>query len=153
MLSLSEFFSFVGMGPFHRRRSTGDRMWGFYARQRSRTRLMLRGSFEELLYPFDDPPARFTCRDVPPILCATLPHLTSRHDALFAEREPIVRSQPRQPSADHIRRLFACSMSGHDLFRMIVATMRVLRCRGIDVVGRWRRERAGTGSTPGWTPW
>ena len=188
VLSLFEFFSFIGMGPFHRRRPTGDRMWGFYARQRSHTRLMLRGSYEELLYPFDDPPARFTRRDVPPILCATLPHLTSRHDALFDELEPIVRNQPRQPPADHIRRLFArlcerfgcevwversgaslmfaprllrafpearvihihrdgretaLSMSGHYLFRMIVATMRVLRCWGIDVVGSMAKGTRG----------
>ena len=188
VLSLSEFFSFVGMGPFRRRRSTGNRMWSFYGRQRSRTRLMLRGSYEELLYPFDDPNARYTRGNVPPILCATLPHLTDRHDALFDELEPIVRDQPRQPPADHIRHLFtwlcerfgcdvwaersgaslmfapwllrafpearvihvyrdgretAVSMSGHYLFRMIVATTRVLRALGIDIVASMSRGTRG----------
>ena len=67
---------------------------------------MLRGRYEELLYPLDDPRARFSQHDVPPILCATLPHLTERHEELFDEMEPVVRAQPRQPCADHFRHLF-----------------------------------------------
>ncbi len=106
VLSLSEFFSFIGTGSFRRRRTTGDRMWGFYSRQQNRTRLMLRERYEELAYPVDDPGVRFTLADVPPILCATLPHLTDRPDALFDELDPIVRSQPRQPPAAHFRHLF-----------------------------------------------
>ena len=186
VLSLSEFFSFVGMQPFGHRRLSGDRMWAFCSRQQNRTRLMLRGRYEELLYPLDDPGARFTQRDVPPILCATLPHLTDRYEALFDELEPVVRGQPRQPPADHCRHLFAwlggrfgrnvwversggslmfgsrllrqfpearvvhvyrdgretaVSMSRHYLFRMIVATMRVFRSWGIDVLASMSRGR------------
>ena len=184
VLSLSEFFSFVGMRPFRRRRLSGDRMWAFCSRQQNRTRLMLRERYEELLYPLDDPGARFTQRDVPPILCAALPHLTDRYEALFDELEPVVRGQPRQPPADHCRHLFAwlggrfgrnvwversggslmfgsrllrqfpearvvhvyrdgretaVSMSRHYLFRMIVATMRVFRSWGIDVLASMSR--------------
>ncbi len=36
----------------------------------------------------------------------TLPHLGDRAEALFDELEPMVLSQPRQPPADHFRRLF-----------------------------------------------
>ena len=106
ILSLSEFISFIGIRAFSRRRPTGDWMWDRYSRQRRRTRLMLRGRYDELLYPLDDPRARFSQRDVPPILCATLPHLTERYEELFDELEPVVRDQPRQPCADHFRHLF-----------------------------------------------
>ena len=106
VLSLSEFFSFIGIGSFRRRHPSGDWMWDLYGRQRKRTRLMLRECYEELLYPIDDPGARFTRHDLPPILCATLPHITDRYEALFDELEPIVRGQPGQPPVDHFRHLF-----------------------------------------------
>ena len=67
---------------------------------------MLREKYEQLLYPIDDPEARFTRLDVPPILCATLPHLTDRYEALFDELEPVVRGQPRQRPVEHFRFLF-----------------------------------------------
>lgn len=106
VLSLSEFFSAVGMGVFRRRRVTGNRMWELYTRQQTRTRLMLRGNYDELLYPVDDPNARFSRRDMPPIMGATLPHLTDQYEALFDELEPVVNGQPTQPPAVHFRRLF-----------------------------------------------
>jgi len=71
-------------------------MWGWYARQRDRTRLMLREDYAELAYPLGVPGARFGRDDLPPILCGTLPHLTSDHEALFDELGPIVRARPRQ---------------------------------------------------------
>ena len=106
ILSLSEFFSYVGMDPFRLRNPTGDRMWQIYSRQRDRTRLMLQESYEELLYPVDGPARRFTRHDVPPILCTTLPYLTDRYEALYDELEPVVRAQPKQPPAAHLRHLF-----------------------------------------------
>ena len=106
VLSLSEFISYIGIRSFSRRRPTGNWMWNLYSRQQHRTRLMLRGRYEELLYPLDDPLARFSQHDVPPILCATLPHLTERYEELFDEIEPVVRDQPRQPPAGHFRHLF-----------------------------------------------
>ena len=60
ILSLSEFFSYVGMDAFRLRNPTGDQLWQTYSRQRPRTRLMLRESYEELLYPVDGPAQRFT---------------------------------------------------------------------------------------------
>ncbi len=105
--SLSEFFSYVGMDAFRLRNPTGDRMWEIYSRQRDRTRLMPQESYEELLYPIDGPVDRFTRHDVPPILCATLPHLTDQYEALYDELESFVRAQPKQPPVAHIRSLFA----------------------------------------------
>ena len=107
VLSLSEFFSYVGMDAFHLRNPTGERIWQIYSSQRDRQRLMLRESYEELLYPVDDPARRFTRHDVPPILCATLPHLTDRYEALYDELESFVRAQPPQPAVEHFRNLFA----------------------------------------------
>ena len=91
VLSLSEFFTCIGLKTFRPRRPTGDWMWKLYSQQSYRTRLLLREPFEELIYPFDDPESRFTRSDVPPIACAALPHLTKDHDTLFDELEPVVR--------------------------------------------------------------
>ena len=106
ILSLSEFFSFVGLKAFLRRRVDGAYMWRLYSQQQNRSRLMLRGRYEELLYPVDAPEARFSQDDVPPILCATLPHLTEGYEALYDELGPVVRGQPRQSPANHFRRHF-----------------------------------------------
>ena len=106
ILSLSEFFSFVGLKAFLRRRVDGAYMWRLYSQQQNRSRLMLRGRYEELLYPVDAPDARFSQDDVPPILCATLPHLTEGYEALYDELGPVVRGQPRQSPANHFRRHF-----------------------------------------------
>ena len=107
VLSLSEFFSYVGMDAFRLRNPSGDRMWEIYSRQRDRTRLMLQESYEELLYPVDSPARRFTRHDVPPILCATLPHLSDQYETLYDELESFVRAQPKQPPVNHFRNLFA----------------------------------------------
>lgn len=106
ILSLSEFFSFIGLKAFLRRRVNGAYMWHLYSQQQNRSRLMLRGRYEELLYPVDAPDARFSQDDVPPILCATLPHLTEGYEALYDELGPVVRGQPKQSPANHFQRHF-----------------------------------------------
>ena len=118
VLSLSEFFSFIGMGSFRRPRVTGARMWRLCSEQQNRTRLMLRGEFEEFVYPLDTPGARFTKADVPPILCATLPHITDEYYDLYEELAPVVRDRPRQPPAAHFRRLFEwlCARFGRSVW-------------------------------------
>ena len=68
---------------------------------------MLRESFEELLYPIDDPESRFSRSDVPPILCTTLPHLTERYEELFDELGPVVRGQPWQRRRQDISGIFS----------------------------------------------
>ncbi len=108
VLSLSEFFSYVGVHQlFRSRHSTGLRMWHYYSKQRNHTRLMLREpSYEEFLYPLEDSAARFNKSNVPPVMCAALPHITSEYEVLFDELGPVVQSQPKQLTADHLRHLF-----------------------------------------------
>ena len=108
ILSLSEFFSFVGVQSLYRkRRPDGDAMWSLYSGQRKHTRMMLRdASFGEFLYPAGEPGARFSVDDVPSILCAALPHITEEHEGLFDELQPVIRSQPRQHPTAHLNHLF-----------------------------------------------
>ena len=105
VLSLSEFLSYAGSGTLSRRRATGNWIWNRYSVQRRSSNLMLQGDYSELIYPFDDPGACFDRDTVPPILCVTLPHLSKQHEQLFDELEPVVRNQPKQSPADHIRAL------------------------------------------------
>lgn len=118
VLSLSEFFSFIGAGPFLRRRISGERMWRLCSEQQNHTRLMLRDDYSEFEYPLDAPGARFTKADVPPILCATLPHITDEYHGIFEELAPFVSEQPRQSPAAHFRSLFEwlCARFGRSVW-------------------------------------
>ena len=58
---------------------------------------MLQGDFEEFLYPFNAPNAGFTSENIPPIMCATLPHLTPEPEALYHELAPHARQWPPRP--------------------------------------------------------
>ncbi len=108
VLSLSEFFSLVGPPRlFRSRRLTGERMWELLSRQSRRTRMMLRGRHNtDFLYPIDEPGARFSRDDVPPIMCATLPLLTEDYEALFDELGAVMREQPKQSPGAHLRYMF-----------------------------------------------
>ncbi len=106
LLSISEFFTFHSTALFSRWRITGNGMWNVLTHQPQLVRYLLRKDYEELLYPFEDPDARFGRKTVPPILCVTLPHLTNQYERLFDELEPIVRNFPRQSPANHCRDLF-----------------------------------------------
>ena len=190
VLSVAEFFSAFQMAAFGRRRPSGEDMWRLFSQQTQRNRLALRESFGELLYPFDQPEARYTLSTIPPILALTLPHITARHEELYAELEPTVRAQGRRPPADQYRFLFswlaarfgrrvwversggslliapiltrnfpearivhiyrdgrntAISLSGHAMFRGLLAKERKLRSWGVDPVAampliqRWNR--------------
>jgi hypothetical protein len=106
ILSVSEFFSAYQLSAFGKRRPTGEDMWRLYSVQSRRTKLALRETFHELLYPFGDPKARYTLRTIPPIMAITLPNLTDHYEDLYEELEPVVRAQPRQSPAHHFRRTF-----------------------------------------------
>lgn len=107
ILSVSEFFSFVGPRAFVGRRPGGEHMWRLYSRPgRPILRLKDFGIPSEFLYPLDDPAARFSLDDLPPILAITLPHLTAEYHDLYDECGPVVRAQPRQGPADHHRHFF-----------------------------------------------
>ena len=107
ILSVSEFFSFVGPRAFVGRRLSGERIWCLYSRPgRPIRRLRHFGIPSELLYPLDDSAARFSLDDLPPILAITLPHLTAEYHDLYDECGRVVRAQPRQAPAEHHRRFF-----------------------------------------------
>ncbi|MYG81167.1 MAG: sulfotransferase [Gemmatimonadetes bacterium] len=107
ILSVSEFFSFVGPRAFVGRRPSGEHMWRLYSRPgRPIRRLKHFGIPGEFLYPLDDPAARFSLDDLPPILAITMPHLTAEYYDLYDECGAVVRAQPRQSPADHHRHFF-----------------------------------------------
>ena len=63
-------------------------------------------SFSEVLYPFDDPEARFDAATLPPNTAVSLPQLTDRYEELYEETEAFVRAQPKVLPGDHFRALF-----------------------------------------------
>ena len=118
ILSLSEFISFTGIGPFRYRNPKGRKIWQVLSAQRRRTRLMLAQDYDEILYPFDKPGVRYNRENIPPLLCATLPHLVKNPDGFFDTLRLHVLDQPRQSTADHYRALFAtmCRTLDRDLW-------------------------------------
>ena len=106
VLSLSEFFTTMGMKALTRNRLDGKAMWEIWRRHSPGLRVMLAGDVEGFPYPFDAPQARFSPRDIPSILCTTLPRLTPDFESLYDELEPLVRARPRAGLADHYHFLF-----------------------------------------------
>ena len=108
VLSLSEVFSLLGPLALFRKRLSGRAMWALCSRQNPALRVLLSADTiaSEILYPFDDPHARYTTRNVPPILCAMLPHLTPDYENLYDDLEPVVRARPRAALAEQYRHLF-----------------------------------------------
>lgn len=108
VLSLSEVFSLLGPLALLRKRLSGRAMWALCSRQNPALRVLLSADTipSEVLYPFDDPHARYSTRSVPPILCTMLPHLTPDYENLYDDLEPIVRGRPRAALAAQYRHLF-----------------------------------------------
>ena len=108
VLSLSEVFSLLGPLALFRKRLSGNAMWALCSRQNPALRVLLSADTipSEVLYPFDDPHARYSTRSVPPILCTMLPHLTPDYENLYDDLEPIVRGRPRAALAAQYRHLF-----------------------------------------------
>ena len=106
VLSLSEFYASLGMKALARKRLNGKAMWGICCRHSPGLRAMLAGGKDRILYPFDDPQARFSRRNIPSILCTTLPHLTPDFENLYDELGPVVRARPKETLADQYRFLF-----------------------------------------------
>ena len=108
VLSLSEVFSLLGPLALFRKRLSGRAMWALCSRQNPALRVLLSADPlpSEILYPFDEPQARYTMHNVPPILCTMLPHLTPDYENLYDELEPVVRARPRAALGDQYRHLF-----------------------------------------------
>ena len=108
VLSLSEVFSLLGPLALFRKRLSGKAMWALCSRQNPALRVLLSADPipSEILYPFDDPHARYATRNVPPILCTMLPHLTPDYENLYDDLEPVVRGRRNASLADQYRYLF-----------------------------------------------
>lgn len=106
ILSVSEFFSVLGLRAFPGKRVTGEWMWRLYSEPAGRTTITAREYPGGLLYPFEDPEARFDIATLPPIMAVTLPHLTNRYEELYDEIERFVRAQPKALPGVHFRALF-----------------------------------------------
>ncbi|MDE0206929.1 MAG: sulfotransferase [Candidatus Tectomicrobia bacterium] len=108
VLSLSEVFSLLGPRALFRNRLSGKAMWALCSRQNPALRVLLSADAipSEILYPFDDPQARYTTRNVPPILCTMLPHLTPDYENLYDDLGPVVGGRPRADLAAQYRHLF-----------------------------------------------
>ena len=108
VLSLSEVFSLLGPLALFRKRLSGRAMWALCSRQNPALRVLLSANTipSEILYPFDDPHARYATHNVPPILCTMLPHLTPDYENLYDDLEPVVRARPRANLAEQYRHLF-----------------------------------------------
>lgn len=116
LASLSEFFSMTcDYGGriaeiFTDAPVDGEAFWAMIGEPLPRASLVLRHRvvMPEVLYPYDDPRARFSAsRGIPAILHTTLPHLHQDPDALFDELRPWVLARPEAPIGAHYRALFA----------------------------------------------
>ena len=108
VLSLSEVFSLLGPLALFRKRLSGRAMWTMCSRQNPALRVLLSADPvpSEILYPFDDPHARFARHNVPPILCAMLPHLTPDYESLYDDLEAAVRARRKANLTEQYRHLF-----------------------------------------------
>ncbi len=108
-LSLSEVFSSLAPRAFPEGPVSGPELAGLLATPRYDSRVLLQHGIEdaELLYPLDDPRARFDRETgVPPLLVSALPHLTGIGDDLLDEICAELRGWEAAPVAAHYRRLF-----------------------------------------------
>ena len=106
ILSMSEFFSVLGLNAFASTRVTGEHIWKMFSEPAKRMSIIERESFSELLYPFTDPQARFNATTLPPIMAVTVPHLTDEYEDLYIKIGRFMRSQSKALASDHYRSLF-----------------------------------------------
>lgn len=107
MLSVSEFFSSLADGAFLGRTLDGNALLRRLGTPRPVGRMLLRNdlTFDEYLYPLGAA-SRFGPDDAPPVMGATLPHLTDDPEGLWDELVPAVRARPRDTLAAQYRFVF-----------------------------------------------
>ncbi len=107
MLSVSEFFASLADGAFRGRTLDGKALHRRLATLRPAGKAMLTNGLlvGEYLYPLG-PDSRFGPKDVPPIMGATLPHVSDDPEALWDELVAAVRPRPRDTLAAQYRFVF-----------------------------------------------
>lgn len=107
LLSVSEFFTSVASRAFRGRHPTGETVFRRLNTLSPGGRALLANGLlvDEFLYPLG-PEARYHAEEVPPILCATLPHLTADHERLWDNLSAALRARGRAPLARHYRFIF-----------------------------------------------
>ncbi|MDE0354322.1 MAG: sulfotransferase [Deltaproteobacteria bacterium] len=107
VLSLSEFFSYLGPGGVRAPRVSGKTAFRRLNTPTRALRMFLESgvSIDEFVYPLDAG-GRYSRGNVPPIMYTTLPHLTDRYHELWDELGPLVRSRGRHRLTDHYRFVF-----------------------------------------------
>ena len=115
LLSVSEFFTSLTSRAFWKRNATGEAVFRLLNTQSPGGRALLRNGLivDEFLYPLGSG-ARYAASEVPPILCATLPHLTAEHESLWDDLSLALRARGRTPIATHYRFVFEWLASRFD---------------------------------------
>ncbi|MFE3030923.1 sulfotransferase [Streptomyces canus] len=108
VLSLSEFFGLLLTGPFPAGELTAAEYWSLLSTPHPFVTSAYRvgAPVEEFLYEASPSRPFNASTGIPPILVTSLPHLTDRPEALYAEVEEFVRSLGTAEVAEQHRRLF-----------------------------------------------
>jgi putative sulfotransferase len=103
ILSASEFFGYLGPGAVRAPVVTGETAFRRLNTPIPGFREFLENTpIDEVLYPLGKG-GRYGIENLPPILCATLPHLTNHHERLWDELGPQLRARARHHLTDHYR--------------------------------------------------
>ena len=106
ILSVSEFFAYLGPGGVRAPRVSGE---AAFRRLNTPTRALRAflesASIGEFLYPLGSG-GRYGAHELPPIMCTTLPHLTDEHEELWDELGPALRARGKHRLTDHYRFVF-----------------------------------------------
>ena len=106
ILSVSEFFAYLGPGAVRAPRVSGETAFRRLNTPTPALRAFLENaSIGELLYPLGGA-SRYGTADLPPIMCTTLPHLTDEPDRLWDNLGPSLRARGRHRLTDHYRFVF-----------------------------------------------
>ncbi|MDE0144423.1 MAG: sulfotransferase [Nitrospira sp.] len=110
LLSVSEFFTSLSSKAFVHSRAewSGEAVYQRLNRLSPGGRALLKNGLypDEFLYTRESG-GRYRPEEVPPILCATLPHLSAdSHEELWDELASVIRSRPGGALADHYRFVF-----------------------------------------------
>lgn len=106
ILSVSEFFAYLGPGAVRAPRVSGEAAFRRLNAPTPALRAFLKhAAIGELLYPLGAD-GRYSADDLPPIMCTTLPHLTDEPEQLWDELSPSLRGRGRRRLTDHYRFVF-----------------------------------------------